>query len=365
MRRLITALAISFGLAQAAHSLDSSQGPLTVTPVVTGLEQPWGAGFLPDGSILISERGGRLLRAGPGQGVQPVEGVPPVYAQGQGGLLDVLVPSDFAETRQVFLSFSKNQRRGAGTALGRGTLSPDFSRFDSFEVIFETEPGFSGGRHFGSRIVEAPDGTLFLTVGDRGDRPSAQDRANHNGAVLRLTRDGAAPADNPFVGQSGIQPEIWSYGHRNPQGAALDLDGQLWTAEHGAQGGDEVNRVVKGANFGWPVISYGRHYSGGRIGEGTEKPGLEQPAFYWDPSMAPSGMMIYSGRLWPEWRGDAFVGSLKFSYISRLDMDGNVREVEQLESPETARVRHVLEGPAGAIWFLSVNDGTLYQVTPG
>jgi glucose/arabinose dehydrogenase len=231
-------------------------------------------------------------------------------------------------------------------------------------TIFQSAPGFDGGRHFGSRVVEAPDGTLFVTIGDRGDRPSAQDRANHNGTVVRVNRDGSVPADNPFVGQSGVQPEIWSYGHRNPQGAALDLSGNLWVAEHGARGGDEINRIRKGANFGWPVISYGRHYSGAVIGEGTARPDMEQPAFYWDPSIAPSGLMIYSGRLWPEWRGDVFVGSLKSHYIARLS--GNpMAERERIESPATERVRDIVEAADGAIWFISVGQGTVYRMTPG
>ena len=224
------------------------------------------------------------------------------------------------------------------------------------------DPGSRGGRHFGSRLVEAGDGTLFLTIGDRGDRPSAQDLDVENGSVLRITKDGQIPAGNPFVGQAGAQPEIWSYGHRNPQGAASDLEGNLWVVEHGARGGDEVNRVRKGANYGWPVISYGRHYSGLKIGEGTQKEGMEQPEYYWDPSIAPSGMMIYSGALWPEWRGSIFVGSLKFDRISRLSGDPLVEEV--LETEETVRVRDVREGPDGAIWFLSVGEGALFRVSP-
>jgi glucose/arabinose dehydrogenase len=275
-----------------------------------------------------------------------------------------MVPRDFAQSREVYLSYAKPQRGGAGTALAVARLSPDGSQLEDVRTIFEIAPGSSGGRHFGSRIVEAPDGTIFLTVGDRGDDASAQDLTRHNGSVIRLNRDGSVPADNPFVGQSGARPEIWSYGHRNPQGAALDLEGNLWVNEHGARGGDEVNRVVRGANFGWPVISYGEHYSGRKIGEGTEKPGMEQPAFYWDPSIAPSGMMIYSGALWPEWRGDMFVGSLKFDYIARLD-GATVREVEQMEGPQTQRVRDIREAPDGSIWFLSVGEGAVYRMTPG
>ncbi len=359
------ALILAGFASSGALALDTSQGRIEVTEVVGGLNAPWGVGFLPGGGFLVTERDGELLHfSAEGQRTN-VRGVPDVWADGQGGLLDVMVPRDFAQSRQVFLSFSKRQRGGAGTALAVGTLSPNRAQLTNVQVIFEQSGGSSGGRHFGSRIVEAPDGTIFLTIGDRGDRPSAQDRARHNGSVIRVNRDGTVPRDNPFVGQTNIRSEIWSYGHRNPQGATLDLDGNLWTAEHGARGGDEINRIRKGANFGWPVISYGVHYSGGKIGEGTAKSGMEQPAFFWDPSIAPSGMMIYSGKLWPEWRGDAFVGSLKFGMISRLETGrGGTREVERLQSDETARVRDVREAPDGSIWFLSVGNGALYRMTP-
>ncbi|MEK6216491.1 MAG: PQQ-dependent sugar dehydrogenase, partial [Boseongicola sp.] len=294
---------------------------------------------------------------------QDVSGLPPIAAIGQGGLMDVLVPRDFAVRREIFLSYSKPQSGRSGTALMRARLSADNRGLTKVETIFDMTPGSSGGRHFGSRIVEASDGTLFLTIGDRTDRPSAQDLGRENGTVIRVNRDGAIPTDNPFVGQAGARPEIWSYGHRNAQGAALDPSGTLVIAEHGAQGGDEINLIRKGANYGWPVIAYGQHYSGGRIGEGTSKPGMEQPAFFWDPSIAPSGLMIYSGELWPEWRGNFFVGSLKFDYIARLD-GSPLREVEKVSSDETWRVRDIREGPNGAIWFLSVGNGTLYRMRP-
>ncbi|MEM9708239.1 MAG: PQQ-dependent sugar dehydrogenase [Pseudomonadota bacterium] len=347
-----------------SHALESSAGTLRVQAVVSGLTEPWGVGFLPDEALLITERNGRLIHVAGGK-ITVVSGVPEVYAEGQGGLLDVMVPRDFASTGEIYLSYSRPQGRGAGTALARGVLSADGATLSGVETIFEMSNGSSGGRHFGSRVIEGPDGHLYLTTGDRGDRPSAQDRSNHNGAVIRIARDGSVPPDNPFVGQSGVQPEIYSYGHRNPQGMTLAPDGTIYTAEHGARGGDEVNRIEKGANYGWPVISYGVHYSGGRIGEGTEKAGMAQPEHFWDPSIAPSGMAAYSGKLWPEWAGDLFVGSLKFNMISRLDTSGSVREVERLSSDETLRVRDVREGPNGALWFLSVGNGALYRVTPG
>jgi len=340
----------------------TSVSAVEITPMITGLDQPWGVAILPEGSFLVTERDGELLHVKDGR-ARNVRGVPRVAASGQGGLLDVTLPRDFAQTREVFLTYSKPQRGGSGTALAVGTLSADGRSLTNVRDLFESAPGGSTGRHFGSRVVEGADGMLYVTIGDRGDRPSAQDRSNHNGAIVRVARDGSVPGDNPFIGQSGIQPEIWSYGHRNPQGAGLDLQGRLWTAEHGARGGDEVNLVRKGANFGWPVISYGRHYSGGKIGEGTTKAGMEQPQYYWDPSMAPSGLLVHSGRGHAPWRGDVFVGSLKFDYIARLE-GAPMQEVEQIKTPETERVRDVIEAPDGAIWFISAGNGTVYRMVP-
>ncbi len=363
MRFFLALVSLSL-MAQISLALDTARGAVTLTQIVRGLDQPWGVAPMPGGGALITERGGRLLLAQNGR-MTSVRGVPKVAARGQGGLLDVTLPRDFAQSREVFLTYSKPQSGGAGTALAKARLSDDGTRLENLQVLFEAAPGFSGGRHFGARVVEAPDGTLFVTIGDRGDRPSAQDRGNHNGAIVRVTRDGKVPADNPFVGQSGIRPEIWSYGHRNPQGAGLDAQGTLWTAEHGAQGGDEVNRIRKGANFGWPIISYGRHYSGARIGEGTQKQGMEQPAFYWDPSIAPSGLLVYQGNQFPDWQGDMFVGSLKFDYISRLEKRGQgYREVERIKSAETQRVRDIVQAPDGSIWFISVGQGAVYRMTP-
>ncbi|MGI1661830.1 PQQ-dependent sugar dehydrogenase [Palleronia sp. KMU-117] len=364
---LMLSLVLPAGVPDPATALQTSAGRVSIAPVASGLTEPWGLAFLPGGEAgggaLVTERDGRLLLLRDGRAT-PVAGLPEVAASGQGGLLDVMVPRDFAQTREVFLSFAQPQAGGAGTALAVGRLSQDGGRLEDLRVIFEMTGGNSGGRHFGSRIVEAPDGTIFLTIGDRGDGMLAQVLSRHNGSVLRLNRDGSVPADNPFVDVAGARPEIWSYGHRNPQGAALDLQGNLWIHEHGARGGDEVNRIRRGANYGWPVISYGRHYSGGRIGEGTEKPGMEQPAFYWDPSIAPSGMLFYSGRLWPEWRGDIFVGSLNSDLVIRLDGE-TVREAERWDSPETTRVRDIREAPDGSIWFLSVGEGAIYRMTPG
>lgn len=342
-------------------ALDGAGGA-SVTRMATDLKQPWSFGFLPDGGVLITERAGRLWHLTDGK-KHPVRGVGPVHVTGQGGLLDILVPRDFAQTRQLYFTHALQQPDGTGTALATARLSADGQQLDDWQVLYQITPGSDGGRHFGSRLVEAADGNLFMTVGDRGDRPSAQDLARENGSVLRLTRQGTPAPGNPFADTPGAQPAIWSYGHRNPQGAALDAQGQLWISEHGAKGGDEVNRIQRGANYGWPVISYGRHYSGLKIGQGSEAPGMEQPAFYWDPSIAPSGLMIYSGRLWPEWRGHIFAGSLKFDHIARLG-GTPMALLAQINGRQTDRVRDIREGPDGAIWFLSEGAGALYRMTP-
>lgn len=355
---LLTGLAAVM-LAGPVQGLDTSAGPLRIEKMADGFSSPWAIGFLPDGGILVTEKEGKLWLLRDGE-KRKISGLPEIEVDGQGGLLDVMVPRDFAQTREVFLSHAVPQGSGSGTALTRAVLSPDGAELTQITRLFEMARGSSGGRHFGSRIVEGPQGHIFMTIGERGDRPSAQDLSRHNGSVLRLNRDGTVPADNPFVGTSNAQPEIWSFGHRNPQGAAFDLSGKLWVNEHGARGGDEVNRIEKGANFGWPVIAYGRHYSGFKIGEGTEKAGMEQPEHYWDPSIAPSGMTFYDGDI-TDWRGDAFVGSLKFDYIARLE-GTPLREVEQLKSPETERVRDVRSGPDGALWFISEGNGSVYRL---
>lgn len=361
MRFVIALLALCVTAVPLA-ALSTSQGALKLEVMTDQLDVPWGFGFLPDGSVLITEVDGRLLHLSDGD-LRQVAGVGKVANKGQGGLLDVMIPRDFAQTREVFFSFAKKQGRHAGTAVARARLNADATQLSDWRVIYEMKRGSTGGRHFGSRLVEAQDGTVFVTIGERGDRPSAQDLSRANGSVLRITRAGSIPPDNPFVGQAGALPEIWSYGHRNPQGAGLDGQGALWVSEHGARGGDEVNLVRRGANYGWPIISYGVHYNGDKIGEGTAKPGMQQPVHYWDPSIAPSGLMVYSGKLWPDWRGDIFVGSLKFDYISRLS-GPPLREVEQIAADQTARVRDIREAPDGSIWFLAVGDGALYRLSP-
>ncbi len=352
-------------LTQSLHArdVDTQVGSMSLTKIADGFVEPWAVDWLPDHTILVTERGGTLWHIEEGTSKQ-VTGLPQVFDQGQGGLLDILVPRDFEQTRQIYFSYAKPQRRGAGTALAVGRLSDTGTALEDVRDIFELTPGTRGGRHFGSRIVEGLEGTLYLSIGDRGDRPLAQDLSTEVGSVVRVNKDGSVPADNPFIGQADVRPGIWSYGHRNPQGLAQAPDGTLYAIEHGARGGDEVNLVKRGANYGWPVIAYGRHYSGLPIGEGQAKPGMEQPEFYWDPSMAPSGAVVHSGCGVPEWAGNLFVGSLKFDYIARLDPARGMQEVEQLRFEETLRVRDVIEGPDCGLWFLSVGEGALYRLGP-
>ncbi|MEM0943802.1 MAG: PQQ-dependent sugar dehydrogenase, partial [Pseudomonadota bacterium] len=361
MLRLVAALTLAASPA-LAEIHQTSAGPVEVTRLVSDLDTPWSVAFLPDGTFLITERDGALLHASDGE-TKAISGVPEVEASGQGGLFDVVLARDFAETREIFLSYAETRDRRTGTALAVARLSDDAKALEDLRVIFRMNSD-GGGRHFGGRIVEAPDGHLFLTLGDRGDRPSAQSEREHNGKVIRIARDGSVPADNPFIG-GPYPPEAWSVGHRNPQGFALDAEGRLWTNSHGARGGDEINLIEPGLNYGWPVISYGVHYTYLPIGEGTAKEGMEQPKFYWDPSIAPSGMTIYSGALWPEWEGDLFVGSLKFDMISRLDRNGEeIGGEERLFVDEYYRIRDVREGPDGALYFLAEADGALYRVAP-
>jgi aldose sugar dehydrogenase len=347
-----------------AGTLEISSGSVEVTRMVDGLSTPWALGFLPGGGLLITELGGDLLIVDGGE-ERHVSGVPAVWDSGQGGLLDVVPARDFETSDEIFLSYAEPDGSGAATAVAVARLDRAAARLENLEVIFRQGDPTGSGRHFGSRIVEAPDGTLFVTLGERGERHEAQDLGSYKGKVVHITRDGGIPSDNPFADQPGTNPAIWSYGHRNPQGAAVGPDGRVWTVEHGAKGGDEINRPEAGRNYGWPEISFGEEYSGGRIGRGTRAPGMEQPLFYWDPSIAPSGMMIYSGRLWPEWRGDIFVGSLKFDFISRLTRGATgISESERLFEGEYPRIRDVREAPDGSIWFLSEDEGAAYRMTP-
>jgi glucose/arabinose dehydrogenase len=340
--------------------------------VASGLENPWGLAFLPGGRFLVTEKAGRMRVVGAdGKLGAPLAGVPPVAAGGQGGLLDVLADSDFEKNRPFYFCFSEPEAGGSanGTALARAQLSSDGSRLDNLRIIFSQRPKVASRNHFGCRIVEARDGTLFLTLGDRFSRKEdAQKLDNHIGKLVRVAKDGTAPPDNPFVSRTGALPEIWSYGHRNGQGAALAPDGKLWMHEHGPQGGDEINIPEPGRNHGWPAITYGENYGGGKIGDGlTRKEGLEQPLHYWVPSIAPSGMaFLTSDRYGAAWKGNLFVGSLKFGYLDRIELrDGKVVAEHRLLEEGRARIRDVKQGPDGLLYVLTdQSDGKLIRLRP-
>ncbi len=359
--------ALLFGFAAVADEIyDTEHYRVRVVTVADGLDEPWSLAWLPDGRMLVTERPGSLrIVTADGTVSAPVAGLPDVVDAGQGGLLDVLVDPGFAGNQTIYLSYSEPGTGGKGTAVASARLAGD--RLEDVRVLFRQEPKSQGGRHFGSRLVLARDGTLFVTVGDRGERSGAQDTTINRGQVLRIHTDGRVPADNPFVDSGDARPEIWSYGHRNPQGAALHpATGDLWIHEHGARGGDEVNVPRAGRNYGWPVISYGTHYSGAKIGQGTAKPGMEQPIHYWDPSIAPSGMTFYTGDKFPEWQGNLLVGALKFRLVSRLVLDGEkvVRE-ERMVDGIGARIRDVRQGPDGYVYLLTdASNGRILRLEP-
>jgi glucose/arabinose dehydrogenase len=338
-------------------------------PVARGLDHPWAVAFLPQGRFLVTERPGRMrVVAADGKLGPPLAGLPAVAAGGQGGLLDVVLDSGFQTNRNLFFCFSEPGPGGNSTALARARLAADESRLEDVKVIFSQKPKVASNLHFGCRIVETPDGNLFLTLGERFSRKEqAQQLDNHLGKVVRITKDGAPAPGNPFIGRAGALPEIWSYGHRNMQGATLAPDGRFWTHEHGPQGGDEINLPEAGRNYGWPVITYGENYGGGPIGEGiTAKAGMEQPLHYWVPSIAPSGMaFLTSDRYGPGMKGNLFIGSLKFGYLDRLQIaQGKVaREEKLLEG--IGRVRDVRQGPDGLLYVLTdESNGALLRVLP-
>ena len=348
------------------EAIRSEQAAFRVVPVATGLEHPWGMAFLPNEDILITERAGRLriLRAG-ALDPEPIQGVPEVYASGQGGLLDVALDPDFAANRVIYLSYAAEGDGGNGTRVARATLGD--GRVEDLEVIFTAQPLVRSSKHFGSRLAFDRQGYLFLTVGERGQGDRAQDRGDQNGSVIRLHPDGSVPEDNPFVGVAGARPEIFSYGHRNAQGLAIHPEtGVPWLHEHGARGGDEVNVVRPGVNYGWPVITHGIDYSGAPIGEGTHKEGMAQPIHYWVPSIAPSGMAFYDGDAFPEWRGDLFVGALRSELLARLELDGErVVGEERLLEGALGRIRDVEVGPDGLLYLLTDESaGGLYRLEP-
>jgi glucose/arabinose dehydrogenase len=343
-------------------------GVVRAETVARGLEHPWGLAFLPDGRMLVTERPGRLRMVGKDGGISaPFAGVPAVQARGQGGLLDVALDPRFGENRLVYLSYAEPGDGGtAGTAVARGRLGD--SGIENVRVIYRQRPKVSGTNHFGSRLVFGRDGTLFITQGDRyAYRNGAQDLVVGMGKIVRIHPDGTVPADNPFVGRAGVQPEIWSYGHRNVQGATLHPEtGQLWIVEHGPRGGDELNRPEAGKNYGWPIITYGAEYWGPKIGEGTAKPGMEQPLYYWDPVIAPSGLLFYTGEAIPDWKGSLLIGSLRPGLLVRLRLaDGRVALEERYLGDLGERIRDVRQGPDGHPYLLTDHsDGRILRVIP-
>jgi glucose/arabinose dehydrogenase len=372
-RRFIATPALLFlifqGYANAAavDIFESERHRFRLTALVEGLDHPWGMAFLPDGGILVTERPGRLRLIRDGARVsEPISGLPSqIEARGQGGLLDVALHPNFEQNRWVYLSYTGRGKNGLGTEVIRGRLHG--TTLTDIQIIFRALPKPDGGRHFGSRLLFDPEGFLYITLGDRGDRRRAQDLSDHAGSLIRLRDDGRAPASNPFVNQSGVRPEIYTYGNRNIQGIALQPNSHLiWMHEHGPQGGDEVNIVQAGTNYGWPIITYGIGYDGSKIGEGVARAGMAQPVHYWDPSIAPSGMAFYDGNRFPNWRGDLFVGALKFQLLVRLEVQGQkIVGEERLLTGAIGRIRDVRQGPDGLLYLLTdASDGGLYRLEP-
>ena len=342
-----------------------------VTVVARRLEKPWAVEPLPEGDLLVTEKNGRLrIVSAAGQVSPPIAGLPAVDARGQGGLLDVALSPNFASDRTIFWSFSEPRGDGNGTSIARGVLSADRRRLDQVRVIFRVQPTYDGVMHYGSRLAFGPDGMLYAAFGERSVtamRRYAQQLDSHLGKVVRITPDGAAPRDYPFVGRAGALPEIWSVGHRNVQAMTFDPQGRLWVIEHGTRGGDEVNLVEKGKNYGWPLQAYGIEYRGVPIATAaTQREGMEQPVYYWDPVIAPSGLQFYTGDAFPAWRGSLFVGNMKDRNLTRLVLTGNrVTGEERLLADRGQRIRDVRQGPDGALYVVTDSpSGELWKIAP-
>ncbi|GHA87656.1 PQQ-dependent sugar dehydrogenase [Modicisalibacter luteus] len=351
-------------LAQPDSSIQTEAGAVQVEVLSEGLVHPWGMAFLPDGRALVTEREGRLRILGTDNSLTaPIEGVPDVFSQGQGGLLDVALDPDFQNNRRIYLSFAEPGKGGASTALGRGRLEND--RIEGFEVIFRQQPKVSGGYHFGGRIVFTPQGTLFLTLGERFKFDPAQDPSNHLGAIVHLNRDGSVPDNNPFADREDAEDAIWSYGHRNIESAAIHPEtGELWIAEMGPLGGDELNLPEAGRNYGWPVVSWGKNYDGSDIPDPPTHPDFADAIKHWTPVISPSGMTFYDGDAFEAWQGSALIGGLSAEAIIRLSNDGrSVTGEEQI--PMGARVRDIEQGPEGNVYVLTdQQNGKVIRLSP-
>jgi glucose/arabinose dehydrogenase len=363
----LAALLATAACAQAestGKTVDTSAGKVAVEEIATGLDHPWGLAFLPDGRLLVTEREGRLRILGPdGKLSAPLAGVPEVEASGQGGLLDVALDPGFATNRTIFFSYAEAGDGGASTAFARATLGE--GKLENVKLVFRQLPKVSGGGHFGGRIVFSRQGHLFLTTGDRQKFEPAQDLQSHIGKIIRLNRDGTVPNDNPFVGRADAKPEIWSYGHRNIQGAAIEpATGALWTIEFGPAGGDELNRPEAGKNYGWPLVSWGNHYSGKDIPDPPTRPDLADAVKYWNPVISPSGMIFYTGAKFPSWKGNLLVAGLSAQSLIRLKIEnGKVTGEERIELGE--RIRDVEQAPDGSIYLATdSSDGVIWRLRP-
>ncbi len=369
---LLFAVACASGVCSMAQAevQSSAAGAVNVETFARGLDHPWSMAFLPDGRLLVTERPGRMRIVGKdGKLSPPLAGIPRVFASGQGGLLDVALDRTYSDNQTLYFCYAEPAAGGARTTVARARMLDEASpRLDSASVIFRQEGPLSTSNHFGCRIVQAPDDNLFVTLGEHFVyRDQAQNLSNHLGKIIRIRPDGSVPSDNPFVAKAGAKPEIWSYGHRNPQGLALHPStGKLWEHEHGPRGGDEINIVEKGKNYGWPVIGYGVDYSGARIHESTQKAGMEQPLWHWTPSIAPSGMAFYTGDVFTGWRGNLFVGALAGEMLVRLELSGEkVTREERLLQQLHERIRDVRQGPDGALWLATdSSSGRILRMTP-
>lgn len=365
---LLACLALSPLVDAKPLEVKTETGTIQVKTVAEGLQNLWGMVFLPDGRMLVTERAGRMRIVGADGTVgAPLAGLPDIYTHGQGGLLDVVLTPDFATSKRIYFSYSEPGTGGNSTAVSYATLAGD--KLEKVTRVFSQQPKIDSSAHFGSRLVWAPDGTLFITLGDRySQKDKAQTLDNHQGKVVRINADGTVPADNPYVKTAGALPEIWSYGHRNMQGAAINpITKKLWTGEHGPQGGDELNIDEAGKNYGWPVITYGENYGGGKIGEGTHKEGMEQPVYKWVPSIATAGFIFYTGDKFPQWKNNILLASLREQTLVRLTLDGDkITGEERLLKKELGqRFRSVVQGPDGLIYLVSdESKAKIYQLSP-